>query len=336
MQILMVPLGAVDLATILFWIGSVLAIVFAIVFFVLVMIYGMLWLQAFMSGARIPLLNLVGMSLRKVNPATIVAAKIMGHQAALRTAQNRELTSAQLEAHVLAGGDVMRVMKAIIAADRAGIDLLFDRAAAIDLAGRDVLKAVQTSVSPVVIDCPLSSGGKRNTLSAIAKDGIELRVCARVTVRTNLDQLIGGATEETVIARVGQGIISAIGSAESYMEMLELPERISKAVLERNLDTNTAYEIVSIDILVVDIGENIGARLQTETALSDMRVAQAKAESRRAEAIAREQEMRASVVMQNAMLVMADAEIPIEVANAFRTGTLRTRKPKPAATSSHN
>ena len=209
------------------------------------------------------------------------------------------MSTARLEAHFLAGGDVMHVLRAIIAAHRAGIDLDFDRAAAIDLAGRDVLDAVRTSVSPKVIDCPEPQRSGKTTLSAVAKNGVELRIRARVTVRTNLDQLIGGATEETIIARVGQGIITAIGSAQTHMEVMEMPDRISKSVLARGLDANTAFEIVSIDIADIDVGENIGARLQSDQAEADTRMARARAEVRRAEAIACQQEMKAKVARES-------------------------------------
>ena len=221
----------------------------------------------------------------------------------------------------------MRVLRAIIAAHRAGIDLDFDRAAAIDLAGRDVLDAVRTSVSPKVIDCPEPQLGGKTTLSAVAKNGVELRIHVRVTVRTNLLQLIGGATEETIIARVGQGIITAIGSAPTHMEVMAMPDRISKGVLERGLDANTAFEIVSIDIADIDVGENIGARLQTDQAEADMRMAQARAEVRRAEAIAWQQEMKAKVAESRAMLVLAEAEIPAAMAMAFRAGRFHANRP---------
>ena len=225
----------------------------------------------------------------------------------------------------------MHVLRAIIAAHRAGIDLDFDRAAAVDLAGRDVLGAVRTSVSPKVIDCPDPQLSGKTTLSAVAKNGVELRVRARVTVRTNLDQLIGGATEETIIARVGQAIVTAIGSAPTHMEVLKMPDRISKGVLERGLDANTAFEIVSIDIAAVDVGENIGARLQTDQAAADMRMALARAEVRRAEAIAWAQEMKAKVTERRAMLVLAEAQIPAAIAMAFRAGQLHAGRPDPNA-----
>ena len=245
------------------------------------------------------LLSLIGMSLRRVNTRVIVQGKIMAMQAGIGTESETGVTTRRLEAHYLAGGNVPKVIRAIIAAHRADIDLDFDRAAAIDLAGRDVLDAVQTSVYPKVIDCPDPKRSDRATLSAIAKNGVELKVRARVTVRTNLEQLIGGATEETIIARVGEGIITAIGSSESHFDVMEKPDKISKAVLDRGLDAQTAFEIVSIDIADIDVGQNIGARLQADQAEADTRVARAKAEERRAMAIAREQEMKAQVTRQS-------------------------------------
>jgi uncharacterized protein YqfA (UPF0365 family) len=239
--------------------------------------YGALWLQAYLTGAHVRVTSLIGMTFRQVKPSMIVAAKVMGQQAGLNIDRDQGMSTARLEAHFLAGGDVMRVVSSIIAAQRAGMNLDFDRAAAIDLAGRDVLEAVRTSVSPKVIDCPARQQGGRTTLSAVAKNGVELRIRARVTVRTNLDQLIGGATEETIIARVGQGIVTTIGSADTHMEVLKSPDRISKGVLNRGLDANTAFEIVSIDIADIDVGENIGARLQTDQAEADTRMARARA-----------------------------------------------------------
>jgi uncharacterized protein YqfA (UPF0365 family) len=295
---------------------------FGLIILILILTYGKMWFQAYMSSARVSLLNLVGMSLRKVDARVIVQAKIMAMQAGVGTDPHTGITTRRLEAHYLAGGDVPRVIRAIIAAQRADIDLDFDRAAAIDLAGRDVLDAVQTSVNPKVIDCPDPNTSRKSTLSAIAKNGVELRVKARVTVRTNLQQLIGGATEETIIARVGEGIITAIGSAESHLSVIENPDRISKAVLERGLDANTAFQIVSIDIADVDVGENIGARLQADQAEADTRVARAKAEERRAFAIAREQEMKAAVQENRALVIKAEAQVPMAMAHAFRTGNL--------------
>ncbi len=284
--------------------------------------YGNLWLQAFTSSADVSLASLIGMQFRQVRPQLIVNAKIMAAQAGLDINRKTGISTQRLEAHYLAGGDVIRVVNAIIAAQRADIDLDFDRAAAIDLAGRDVLDAVKTSVYPKVIDCPDPQRSGKNFLSAIARDGVELKIRARVTVRTNLEQLIGGATEETIIARVGESIVSSIGSSAQHQEVLEHPDRISKAVLARGLDAHTAFEIVSIDIADIAVGENIGARLQADQAEADTRVARARAESRRAEAIATEQEMKAQVAENRARLVMAEAEVPLAMAEAFRKGFL--------------
>jgi uncharacterized protein YqfA (UPF0365 family) len=282
----------------------------------LVFNYGQLWFQAYWSKAKVTFFELLGMSLRKVNARTIVQAKIMATQAGLG-----DIDSRKLEAHYLAGGDVPRVIRALIAAQRADLDLDFDRACAIDLAGRDVLDAVQTSVNPKVIDCPDTTSGK-STLSAVARNGVELRIRARVTVRTNLQQLIGGATEETIIARVGEGIITSIGSAESHFEVMEHPDTISKAVLARGLDAQTAFQIVSIDIADIEIGENIGARLQADQAEADTRVARAKAEERRSVAIAREQEMKAAVSENRARLLEAEALVPKSIGEAYRAGRI--------------
>lgn len=285
-------------------------------------VYGKLWFQGFMSSADVTLWHLVGMGFRRVNPRVIVTAKVMAKQAGLNISRRDGISTERLEAHYLAGGNVMGVINAIIAAHRAGIDLDFDRAAAIDLAGRDVLDAVRTSVYPKVIDCPDKNRSGKTTLSAIAKDGVELRIRARVTVRTNLEQLIGGATEETVIARVGESIISSIGSSVTHSDVLENPDRISRAVLDRGLDAQTAFAIVSIDIADIDVGENIGARLEADQAEADTRVARAQAESRRAEAVATEQESKARVAENRAKLVLAEAEVPEAMAEAFRRGTL--------------
>lgn len=284
--------------------------------------YGALWLQAYMSGARVTFASLIGMTFRRVKSREIVTAKIMVSQAGLGAAQQASLRTDRLEAHYLAGGDVMNVIRAIIAAHRAGIDLDFDRATAIDLAGRDVLGAVRTSVSPKVIDCPDPERSGSTMLSAVARNGVELRIRARVTVRTNLDQLIGGATEQTIIARVGQGMISAVGSSDSHMDVLEMPDRISKSVLSHGLDSNTAFSIVSIDMTDVDVGENIGARLQSDQASADTRMARALAERRRAEAIAACQKMKAKVTENRAALVLAEAAVPAALADAFRAGNL--------------
>ena len=296
----------------------------ALFFFIFFAKYFSLWLQAYMSNARVDPLSLIFMGLRQVNPRTIVNGKIMAMQAGVGTDPETGVTTSRLEAHYLAGGDVPRVINAIVVAHRADIDLNFDRAAAIDLAGRDVLDAVRTSVYPKVIDCPDPDVSAKTTLSAVAKNGVELKIRARVTVRTNLSQLIGGATEETIIARVGEGIITSIGSAADHLMVMENPDRISKAVLERGLDAHTAFEIVSIDIADIDIGENIGARLQADQAEADTRKAQALAEQRRANAIAREQEMKANVAENQAIVILAQSEVPLAMAQAFREGNLET------------
>ncbi len=283
--------------------------------FAVVMRYISLWLQALASGVPIGIPTLFMMQLRKVNPKTIVSTKIMAAKAGVNIPVDH------IEAHLLAGGNVFNVVKALIAADKANIALSFTKAAAIDLAGRDVLEAVKTSVNPKVIDCPQVSGSKR-TIDAVAKDGIQLKANARVTVRTNIEQLVGGATEETIIARVGEGIVTSIGSATSHKDVLENPDIISKNVLARGLDSGTAYEILSIDIGDVDVGENIGAKLQAEQAQADMRIAQAKAEERRAMAVAAEQENVAKVQMMRANVVEAEAKIPLAIAEAFKAGNL--------------
>ena len=292
----------------------------------MVMSYGKLWFQAFMSKADIKLLSLVGMGFRQVNPRVIVSAKIRAGQAGLDLNVRDGISTERLEAHYLAGGNVLNVIHAIIAAHRAGIDLDFDRAVAIDLAGRDVLEAVQTSVDPKVIDCPDKERSGKSTLSAIAKNGVELKISAKVTVRTNLEQLIGGATEETIIARVGESIISSVGSSDDHLTVLENPDLITKAVLERGLDAQTAFAIVSIDIADIDVGENIGARLQADQAEADTRVARAEAESRRAEAVATEQEMKAKVASNRSEVVLAEAEVPLAMAEAFRSGNVYLNK----------
>lgn len=302
-----------------------IALMVGVVLLIFIPIYGKIWFQAFMSDADVTFASLVGMGFRQVNPRVIVQAKIMAAQAGLDINRRTGISTARLEAHYLAGGNVMNVIRAIIAAHRADIDLDFDRAAAIDLAGRDVMDAVRTSVYPKVIDCPDPRRSGKTTLSAIAKNGVELRVRARVTVRTNLEQLIGGATEETVIARVGEGIITAIGSSDTHLEVLEAPERITRAVLARGLDAQTAFAIVSIDIADIDVGENIGARLQADQAEADTRVARAKAERRRAEAVANEQQMKAKVAENRAGLVMAEADVPRAMAEALRQGNIYTQ-----------
>lgn len=281
--------------------------------------YFSLWIQCKMTGAGISLLDLLFMTLRKVNPTIIVRGKIMAVQA--RITEAYPISTRALEAHYLAGGNVPRVIQALIAAHRAHIPLDWQTAQAIDLAGRNVLEAVQTSVFPKVIDCP-DPKKSQGTLDALSRDGIQLRTRARVTVRTNIAQLVGGATEETVVARVGQGIVSAIGSTESYKLVLENPDRISRTVLQLGLEAQTAFEIVSIDIADIDVGDNVGARLQADQAEADMRVAQARAEQRRAEFVAREQEMVAAIQENRAKVVLNEAEVPRSIADAFRTGRL--------------
>jgi len=293
---------------------GILAIVLLILGIAVIAYFG-LWLQAYMAGAKISLFQIIAMRLRKVNPGVIVRARIMGVQADV------PLETRPLEAHYLAGGNVMNIVRALIAADRADLGLEFRVAAGIDLAGRNMLEAVQTCVNPKVIDCPDPRKG-RDTLDAVAKDGIQLRAKARVTVKTHLPRLIGGATEETIIARVGEGVVSAIGSAKSHKAVLENPDTISKFVLDKGLDAGTAFEIVSIDIADVDVGENIGARLQADQAEADKRVAQAKAEERRAMAVALEQEMTAQIQENRAKVVLAEAQIPKAISEAFRAGNL--------------
>jgi uncharacterized protein YqfA (UPF0365 family) len=302
--------------------GAIALIIFVLIVLMVFYFYGALWFRAYMSDARVTIWSLIGMSLRQVDAQLIVQAKIMAMQAGLGKEREGGITTRRLEAHYLAGGNVPNVIRAIIAAHRADIDLDFDKATAIDLAGRDVVDAVQTSVNPKVIDCPDPKRSQRTTLSAIAKNGVELKVRARVTVRTNIEQLIGGATEETIIARVGEGIIASIGSAETHLLVMENPDRVSKAVLERGLDSHTAFEIVSIDIVEIDVGQNIGARLQADQAEADTRVARAKAEERRALAMAREQEMKAAVANNRAGVMLAEAAVPLAMAAAFRRGKL--------------
>lgn len=282
--------------------------------------YFRLWIQSVTTGAGISIWDLLGMTFRKVNPSIIVRSKIMAVQAGL--GEDTGITSKALEAHYLSGGNVPLVIRALIAALKAKtIHLTFREATAIDLAGRDVLEAVQTSVYPKVIDCP-AKGAPRPALDAVAKNGIQLKVTARVTVRANLERLIGGATEETIIARVGEGIVSAIGSSDTHWDVLENPDRISKAVLARRLDSQTAFEIVSIDIADIDVGDNIGARLQADQAEADTRVARARAEGRRAMAAANEQEMMAQIEESRSKLVEAEAEVPKAIADSFTSGRL--------------
>lgn len=272
-----------------------------------------LWFQALLSNAKVRLTDLIGMRFRKVEARTIVLSRIRAVKSGL------PISTDQLETHYLAGGRVVNVVTALIAAMRARIDLDWDTACSIDLAGRDIFDAVNTSVNPKVIDCPNPAQG-RVTIDAVAKDGIQLKARARVTVRTNLSRLIGGATEETIIARVGEGIVSAIGSAESHKQVLENPDRISKAVMARGLDAGTAFEILSIDIADIDVGENIGAKLQADQAEADKRRFQAEAEKRRAMAVAQEQENKADIEKNRALVVLAEAEIPKAMSEAFRSG----------------
>jgi len=301
-------------------VGVGAAVVVGVLFAIIAIAYGNLWLQAYMSRADVSIFSLIGMSLRQVNPKMVITGKIMAVQAGLDISRRTGISTRRLEAHYLAGGNVLGVVQACIAAQRAGIELDFDRAAAIDLAGRDVVDAVRTSVLPKVIECPDPQRSGKNYLSAIAMDGIELRVRARVTVRTNLEQLIGGATEDTVIARVGESIISAIGSAEAHKRVLENPDMITRKVLDRGLDAHTAFAIVSIDIADIDVGENVGARLQVDQAEADTRMRRAEAEQRRAEAVAYEQEMKAKVADNRSRLILAEAEVPRAMADAFRKG----------------
>jgi len=286
----------------------VIVLIAVLVFFLLFLKFFRLWLQAKLSRADVKFSELIGMWLRKVNTRVIVLSKITAVQAGIT------LTTRDLESHYLAGGDVPRVVRALIAANRANIELTLKTATAIDLAGRDILDAVQTSVNPKVIDCPDPNKG-RDTVDAVAQDGIQLKAKARVTVRANIERLIGGATEETVIARVGEGIVTTIGSAVAYKSVLENPDKISKAVLAKGLDAGTAFEILSIDIADVDVGENVGAQLQAAQAEADMRRAKAEAEKRRAMAVAREQEMRALVVEN-------ESKVPLAMAEAFIKGNL--------------
>ncbi|WP_223591318.1 flotillin-like protein FloA [Neobacillus bataviensis] len=268
----------------------------------------MLWVSALAAGVRISIFTLVGMRLRRVTPSKVVNPLIKAHKAGLNVTTN------QLESHYLAGGNVDRVVNALIAAHRANIELSFERCAAIDLAGRDVLEAVQMSVNPKVIETPFIAG--------VAMNGIEVKAKARITVRANIDRLVGGAGEETVVARVGEGVVSTIGSSDSHSKVLENPDLISQTVLSKGLDAGTAFEILSIDIADVDIGKNIGAELQTEQAEADKKIAQAKAEERRAMAVAQEQEMKAKVQEMRAKVVEAEAEVPLAMAEALKSGNI--------------
>lgn len=285
-----------------------LVIIFVLLIIIFTIIPVGLWISALAAGVKVGFFNLIGMRLRRVVPSKIVSPWIKGDKAGLKLDGNR------LEAHYLAGGNVDRVVNALIAAERAEIPLEFARAAAIDLAGRDVLEAVKMSVNPIVIETPF--------IAAVAKNGIEVKVKARVTVRANLDRLVGGAGQETIIARVGEGIVTTVGSAEDHKAVLENPDSISSTVLKKGLDSGTAFEILSIDIADVDIGRNIGAKLQEDQAQADKKIAQAKAEERRAMAVALEQEMKAEVQSMRARVVEAEAEVPRALAQAFRDGNL--------------
>jgi uncharacterized protein YqfA (UPF0365 family) len=296
---------------IVFIIAGLIVLGFLLLFF---RFFG-LWFRALLSGAYVGMGKLIGMWLRHVNPGVIVDSRIMLSKAGI------DVNSDLLETHFLARGDVLKVSRALVAANKADIPLPFQRAAAIDLAGRDVLDAVRTSVNPKVIDCPDPSKGKY-TIDAVAKDGIQLQVKARVTVRANIESLVGGATEETIIARVGEGIVTTVGSSESYKSVLENPDTISKTVFAKGLDAGTAFKILSIDIADIDVGANIGAKLQADQAEADKRRFQAEAEKRRAAAQAQEQEMIARVQENRAKVVLAEAEIPRAIAEAFRSGHL--------------
>jgi len=300
---------------ILFGVGAIVVLVLGI----LVLNFGMIYIRALFSGAKVTFTELIALRLRSVPVGMVVDGRITAVKSGL------PLTIDDLSTHYLAGGNVQMVVLALIAAKKAAINLPFDRACAIDLAtkgtGKTVLEAVKTSVNPKVIDCPAPSAGK-TTIDAVAKDGIVIRAKARVTVRTNLDRFVGGATEETIIARVGEGIVSTIGSSETYKAVLENPDRISKTVLDKALDSNTAFEILSIDIADVDVGENVGAKLQAEQAEANKLIAQAQAEVRRAAAVATEQEMVARVSEMRARVVEAEAQIPISIAHAFEKGHL--------------
>jgi len=290
-----------------FTIGITILIVLLVILFFTFVPVG-LWITAFFSGVKVSISNLIGMRLRRVVPSRIVNPMIKATKAGLDISVN------ELEAHYLAGGNVNVLVDALIAAQRAEIPLEFERAAAIDLAGRNVLEAVQVSVNPKVIETPV--------ISAVAKDGIEVMVKARVTVRANIERLVGGAGEETIIARVGEGIVTTVGSSNSHKEVLENPDSISKTVLDKGLDSGTAFEILSIDIADVDVGRNIGAKLQTDQAEADKRIAQAKAEERRAMAVAREQEMKAEVQAMKAKVVEAEAEVPLALAASLKEGKI--------------
>src|SRR3954466_12282861 len=299
----------------LVWGGVIFVLIILLVIFAILFQFIGLYVRATVSGARVSFVDLLGMRLRKVNAVAIVNSRIQASRAGI------PVSTQEMESHYLAGGDIIRVINAMIAANKANIDLPWKTATAIDLAGRDILDAVQTSVNPKVIDVPNPALG-RQTIDAVAKNGVQLKVKARVTVRTNIKSLVGGATEETIIARVGEGIVTAIGSAVDHSDVLENPDHISKAVLHKGLDANTAFEILSIDIADIDVGENIGAKLAADQAGSDLRRFQAEAEQRRAMAIAHEQENVAKQAENRALVVLAEAEIPRAMAEAFRSGNM--------------
>lgn len=309
---------------------SLLLVLFILVVATVLFIYGKLWIEAYSCGARVSMRDLIGMSLKGVNPRTIVTAKIMGKQSGIAIDDATGMSNARLESHALAGGDVLSVVLATIAAKYAGLPLGFDRAMSIDLAGRDLVDSVRTTVLPKVIHCPDMTESGQASISGVSKDGIELFVRAWVTVRTNLDQLIGGATEKTIIARVGQGIISAIGSTDSFKTVLETPSIISKKVLERGLDANTSFAIVSIDIVNVSVGTNIGATLMIAQAEADMKTATAEAESRLAMAVALEQEMTARISERRAELILAESLVPSALAFAYSQGHFQLTSPVPS------
>ncbi len=292
--------------------GLSIVIIVAILFFLILFFYFIpinLYITAYFSGVKVKIMkDLMGMRLRKVPPVIIIRSIITASKAGL------QLDTSKLEAHYLAGGDVIKVVKALISANKANLDLDFERAAAIDLAGRDVLEAVKMSVIPKVIQTPV--------VTAVAKDGIQLKALARITVRANIDRLVGGAGEATILARVGEGIVSTIGSSASHKNVLENPDSISKVVLQKGLDSGTAFEILSIDIADVDVGTNIGAILQTDQAEADLKVARAKAEERRAAAVAAEQENKAEIARMRSKVIEAEAEVPLAIAEAFRSGNL--------------
>ena len=297
----------------------VVAVIFAIFIFFILMKFFNTWLRALLSGAPVSWAALIGMYLRKVPLTAVVNERITAVKAGL------DVGTGDLEAHYLAGGDINNVVLALVAADKAGIELSFESACGIDLAtkdtGKTVLEAVRTSINPKVIDCPNPAAGITK-ITAVAKDGISVNVRARVTVRTNLENFVGGALEETIIARTGEGIVTSVGSAESYKQVLENPDAISRLVLEKGIDASTAFEILSIDIADVDVADNVGARLQAEQAEADKQIAQANAEVRRAAAVAQEQEMAARTQEMRAKVVEAEAEIPMAIAEAFRSGNL--------------